>query len=735
MRRNAFLLTPLFLAVANAYSFDEFDDTVDQYVFVTPANMASFYGNSPNSVTSLDFSLLEALGIRSMTDAMRLVPGMVVAESHGSSSTIGYHGTSVHVPRRTQVLFNSNRIYRSGYSDMLWERTPFDLSDLAKIEVVRGASAADWGSNAFSSTVNMIQRPVALRPDLTVQAEGGEGGYRKYLAASAFDIGSSKHGIRASKVEDDGFDFSHEIDEFTDSYEGESLLYNGEYEFAPGKLLDWYVAGSQFEYLFPSYNNLTSEDVDQQATVGTFSASAPTQEDTISGNIKFSATSISNGVQSEVTVGANIARFSRDQAMTYCFPGFFYDPILEQLDAADNIHLEFADVELLFGSSLMYGVGVLNESIKAPLSEEQQGLLYQFGQSVQQIGLDPFVEELCSSASQDVVESRYSLFGEYTRIGKKLTYSINLYVSESIAESETYLNGEHSRSSVEWSHNLRYSLTEDTTINAGFLADYDSDIDDVFYSPRVSLNHLLTPNNAVRLTASRSRRLPGIHETERDWQYDVEFDVEGPDYLGRESGRVLRRTVSGDLEPEINDTVELGYTYWSNVRDAVLDIKIFREEYSQLISEPFSFIGFNLTNNGEATVEGVETEFSRQFEWGVPVLVGGVFTYLDNQTSTLEEKTLYSRTFGSLYSVVTLDAWKVGMAYYGSENQAFNAYDRFDLNIMYETELGESDLEVALNYRHYPTDQANLSEYSSIDPYRFGYLDQDRVVLRLQVSF
>lgn len=733
MRKKPFGLVPMLLFPSlSMASFDEDFGEIDA-TFVTPAHMTSSYRNSPNAVTVLDADLLDALGITSFTDALRLVPGMVVAENHGSASAIGYHGTNVHVPRRTQVLLNSNRLYRAGYADMMWERLPIELHDLERIEVVRGTSTADWGSNAFNSTVNMIQRPVALAPDGELYARVGEGGERQYLGATSFSLGESVNGLRVSYEESDGFDFSPQTEEFTDSYDGTSVFYNGEVQLESGNLVDWYVSGSKFTFEFPKYDNLNSENETIESSLGGFSSYGDNEETTLSANIKYSGASQTQDYSSNWFVGFNVAQFKREQDLQFCFPGFFYDPTLEQLDAADNIHIAIEDVELLFGSSLMYGIGMLDKSLSGPVTQEQQDLLTEFAQVVRSVGPTAMIEDQCGAANQDVEEDRYAVAGRWARDYDKLSFSTAAYLTHDVVTSQAYLAGEHSRTGLEISNNVRYRVTDALVVNAGFLAETNSDIDETFVSPRIALTYAFTDNHIGRVSAARSHRLPGIHETERQWQYQVDFFE--PDYLGREEGRTLRVAKGADLDPEINDTVEVGYTYMSPGRKFLFDTKIFREQYDNLISESFNYIQFDLSNSAEVDIEGAEAEVAYTASGSIPVRIGAVVTYLDSDASVVEERTLFSNAFGSVYAVVPINNWSLGLAYYGSENMAENSYDRFDANLRYEFSVAGFNATAALNYRHYPSDQAVYTEYSSVDPLVFGYESRDRVAASIRLAF
>lgn len=730
---SAAVLCLQFCFHSSVYAIDEF--SISEIVFVTPAKTASTYYNSPYSVSTLDSELLESLGITTLTDAMRLVPGMVVSQVHGSNSAIGYHGTNVQVPRRTQVLYNSARIYRSGYADMNWERTPYDLYDIEKIEVVRGTSAAHWGSNAFSSTVNLVQRPIALMPQAEGIAAVGHGGYRRYLGAVSFGPGDSQQALRVSSIESDGFDESPQVQHFTDSFQGTSALYAGEMELGSGGLFDWNLAGSHYQYEFPPIDNVQSNDPDVQIGTGGFFADGPSEEDTLNGGVKFSKSLVKDNVRTDWKAGAGVTRFKREQNLIYCYPQFFWDPILGQLDAAPNIHFEFSDAPLLFGSSILYGTGALDASLSGPLTSEQQQLLIDFAEVVREVGVDEMTSNICSYNNQDVKETRYSVFGEVTRSSDVATLSSTIYVSEMVADSETFLKGSQSRTTVEWFNSFKYDVTNQVVANVALLAEYDKDLDDVFFSPRIAVNYTASKNHVVRLAAAQSRRVPGIHETDRDWRYRSVFRGE-TDYRNRETGLSFRRSLGHELEPEIVTAGEIGYTYISDDRHSVIDIKSFYEDYDNLISELFSYFAFDLSNNGEAVITGIEGELSRKLDLSVPTTVGATYTYLDNSTATVEEQTLFSQHFGSVYAVAKVGRWDLGLAYYGNSDLAHNSYDRFDFNVKHTFNAGsKSEIEWSLNYRHYPSDQAVLSEYSSTDPYYFRYMETNRVIGTVRLRF
>ena len=84
---------------------------------LTASRLKQALSETPASVTSIDAKLIQALGITSIPDALRLVPGMVVGydqSNEGHSSSISYHGTEMEPAIRQQVLIDGRSVYLPG---------------------------------------------------------------------------------------------------------------------------------------------------------------------------------------------------------------------------------------------------------------------------------------------------------------------------------------------------------------------------------------------------------------------------------------------------------------------------------------------------------------------------------------------------------------------------------------------------------------------------------------------
>jgi iron complex outermembrane receptor protein len=124
---------------------------------LTPSRLPQRLDESPNSVTVIDRAMIAASGARRLEEVLRLVPGFQVGYKYNNQPTVAYHGLSDEFARRVLVLVDGQRIFQYSGGGVDWNNLPVPLQDIERIEVVRGPSAAAYGSNALTAVIN---RPV-----------------------------------------------------------------------------------------------------------------------------------------------------------------------------------------------------------------------------------------------------------------------------------------------------------------------------------------------------------------------------------------------------------------------------------------------------------------------------------------------------------------------------------------------------------------------------------------------
>lgn len=143
-------------------------------VVVTASRTPQREADALQSVTVLDSPTMAAAGATSVGDALRLVPGLAV-ESTGREGSLtalfSRGGESDH----TLVLIDGVRVNGSGGR---FDAGRVSVADVERVEIVRGAQSALYGSDAMGGVVQIFTRRAGAsdRPRADVTAEGGRFG-------------------------------------------------------------------------------------------------------------------------------------------------------------------------------------------------------------------------------------------------------------------------------------------------------------------------------------------------------------------------------------------------------------------------------------------------------------------------------------------------------------------------------------------------------------------------------
>ena len=150
MRKTLALLAMLSCGTA-------FADTTLQEVVITATRVPTPQQDVPAGVTVIDRATIEALGSNTLADALSEVPGLHVSPSGGPGglTSVFIRGTnSSHV----LVLRDGMPITDASDEDGAFRFGYDTLSDIDRIEVIRGPMAALYGSGAIGGVINLISR-------------------------------------------------------------------------------------------------------------------------------------------------------------------------------------------------------------------------------------------------------------------------------------------------------------------------------------------------------------------------------------------------------------------------------------------------------------------------------------------------------------------------------------------------------------------------------------------------
>ena len=122
---------------------------------------------SPLSTTVITYDEMRTYGVTTIEEAFRLIPGMIVAEKTNGIYDIQMRGLA-NIPDNNMLLYTENAntlvlidgrsVNNLSMGAVNFDILPIDIEDVERIEVVRGAASALYGSNAVTGVINIITK-------------------------------------------------------------------------------------------------------------------------------------------------------------------------------------------------------------------------------------------------------------------------------------------------------------------------------------------------------------------------------------------------------------------------------------------------------------------------------------------------------------------------------------------------------------------------------------------------
>lgn len=173
--RYLLVLLPLLYGIrteAQTDTVDYFSLSFEELVNVKIVSASKKYEDlfdAPLSASVLTRDEIQRSGVTSITEALRLIPGIIVRQLTNGNYDIHIRGLD-NVPPNTRkfssistttlVMINNRPVYNYMQGGIFWETLPVDLNDIQRIEVVRGPSSTLYGPNAVSGVINIITETI-----------------------------------------------------------------------------------------------------------------------------------------------------------------------------------------------------------------------------------------------------------------------------------------------------------------------------------------------------------------------------------------------------------------------------------------------------------------------------------------------------------------------------------------------------------------------------------------------
>src|SRR3954469_13512771 len=116
------------------------------------------FAEAPAAIFVITGEDIRRSGSTTIAEALRLAPGMEVAQLASHNWAITSRGFNNLYANKLLVLMDGRSVYTPLFSGVFWDVQDTLLEDVDRIEVIRGPGAALWGANAVNGVINIITK-------------------------------------------------------------------------------------------------------------------------------------------------------------------------------------------------------------------------------------------------------------------------------------------------------------------------------------------------------------------------------------------------------------------------------------------------------------------------------------------------------------------------------------------------------------------------------------------------
>src|SRR5688572_18292657 len=112
-------------------------------------------------------------GLTTLPEILRLAPGVQVAQVSASKWAVSIRGFNSPYSNKLLVLIDGRSVYSRTFSGVFWDLNDVMVTDIDRIEVIRGPGGVAWGANAVNGVISIITRPATEQQGLDVRVSAG----------------------------------------------------------------------------------------------------------------------------------------------------------------------------------------------------------------------------------------------------------------------------------------------------------------------------------------------------------------------------------------------------------------------------------------------------------------------------------------------------------------------------------------------------------------------------------
>jgi iron complex outermembrane receptor protein len=142
---------------------------------------AEDFSKAPSAIFVITQEDLRRSGVNTIPEALRMVPGVQVAQIDSSTWSITARGFNSRFANKLLVLIDGRSVYTHVFAGVFWDEQDLVLEDVERIEVIRGPGGTLWGANAVNGVINIITKNA--QETLGGQISTGGGNLDKFIGS------------------------------------------------------------------------------------------------------------------------------------------------------------------------------------------------------------------------------------------------------------------------------------------------------------------------------------------------------------------------------------------------------------------------------------------------------------------------------------------------------------------------------------------------------------------------
>ena len=508
--------------------------------------------NSPLSTTVISKEELEKSGATSIPEALRLVPGMIVREKTNGNYDVHIRGND-NIPANNMfvysedamslVMIDGRPVYNYAFGGTFWETLPIDVSDIERIEVIRGPSSALYGPNAVAGAINIVTKQVESNK-LHFNGQVQAGNYKSTLANLAVTGGVKKLKYRVSgnytqlgRFEDDYYVF--DLNRKLTYEECDTLTYYWD-PMKTGMLV--------FRDSSLNYSDFKRRFTDPEIATKKYGANVYLNYD-LNKDISFN---LSAGTQNSDIISTPLGNHDI--------------PLVGRLSKSAYVNF----------NAKLYGFQILANH----------------NQANQQIEKSSIGWRIISQTTNASLEYEHAFGSLVLRPGisfQQALYDDSKYINPS--KKEGFLNGEREINALSGFLRVDYKLFDKLRLIAALRADKYNYPNKTYFTYQFISTYDLNDRNVIRAVYSRANRGPFVVDMHADY-YWVQVPENDKSYVPT----TITWMGNKNLKLPVMDMFELGYRF-KPIKNIMVDVEAFytkTKDFSYFIPDQMS-LGFDLS--------------------------------------------------------------------------------------------------------------------------------------------